>query len=71
MIRIKQNLTFGILSLTNPDPDSDCWEMLDPGTNFTSCSSVSDPDSIRSVEPDPGGQKMTHKNRNKLRNFMF
>ncbi len=33
--------------------------------------SVSDPDLIRSVDPDPGGQKMTHKNGQKLRNFMF
>jgi cytochrome oxidase Cu insertion factor (SCO1/SenC/PrrC family) len=34
-----------------------------------------DPDSIRSIEPypdlDPEGQKMTHNNRKKLRNFMF
>jgi hypothetical protein len=31
-----------------------------------------DPDSIRSVDPDPdSGQKMTHKDRKKLRNFMF
>ncbi len=38
--------------------------------------SVSDPDSIRSVDPDPdldsgsGRAKMTHKNRKKLGNFM-
>jgi hypothetical protein len=35
--------------------------------------SVSDPepDSIRSVDPDPGGQKLTTKTEQKLKNFMF
>jgi hypothetical protein len=41
-------------------------------------SSVSDPDSIRLVDPDPDSEsgprsmraKITHKNRKKLRNFM-
>ncbi len=37
---------------------------------WTSISDL-DPDSNRSVDPDPKGVKMTHKNRNKLRNFMF
>jgi hypothetical protein len=40
---------------------------------------VSDPDSIRSVDPDPYSEsgsvsrraKMTHKRRKKFRNFMF
>ncbi len=44
-------------------------------TNITS--SVSDPDSIRSVDPDPDSEfgsrraNMPHKNREKLRIFMF
>ena len=37
------------------------------------CSSVSDPDpdSIRSVDPDSESGSMTHKRRQKFRNFMF
>jgi hypothetical protein len=46
-------------------------ERVDNKSALFARTSVSDPDSIRSVDPGSKKTKMTHKSRKKLRNFMF